>query len=371
MSKKYLLLGGAGLLGSAIATEIIKRNEQAVIVDIPEKILHKASRIGGAIYRGEDVFKKKALSECIQEVRPDIIINAINLATIFSDNPEEGYTSLIKFYVSLYAALVELSAPVHYIQMGTTGAGGLGFNIPFTHGDKLEDLPIIHKAAFSGITTSLLTMLSRSFKSEIKISEVKPGLAIFADAVQVEQIEGGGVAATTDGGESGPYTYNELALLTASMGFTTADCIARDVIAVIEEKRSLRRLSTYDVTEILNATIIAPTKSDEKRRQHLMKMLQKQGGAAAVIATGSLGPPSITRDLIISHAIIAKIPVSVDMHFFASLQLEPAIKATCTYIKKTHPELFAYLEKECTYGRYQVLSGKFKKQREAWELLVV
>ena len=366
MVKKYVIVGGAGLLGTAIAKEAVRRKEDVVIIDMPKKILSKKEKIPGVTYRGEDVLKKNVLRSCMKELKPDVLINAINVATIFSHDTKVGYDALIKFYVTLYGSILDLRKPLHYIQMGTTGAGGLGFNIPFTHGAALEDLPIIHKAAFSGMTTSLLTMLSRSYGGDIKVSEIKPGLAIFSDVVQVEKI-GDGVAVTADGGESGPYTYNELALLTARMGFTTADCIAKDVLAVIEGKKAVRRLSAYDITEVLNATIVSPVKGDEHRRQVLMKGMKHAAGKSGVIATGSLGPPSITRDLIIGHAILNKLQVSVDHHFFEVLQLDTAIRATCAYIKLHNSELFSYLQKECTYERYQQLSLQFKKQREAWQ----
>jgi hypothetical protein len=370
-AKKYLILGGAGLVGSAIAAQAVRAGNKIMVIDLPNRIARKQYHpIAGVSYWGEDVFEPGVLAELLYKNKPDVIVNTINVATIFSHEPQKGYQRLVKFYVELYNAITQVKRPLHYVQVGTTGSGGLGFNIPFTHGDTLEDLPIIHKAAFAGVTTALLTLLSRSFAGEVQVSEIKPGLAIFADQIVTQDIKKGVRLVAADGGESGPYTYNELGLLTATMGFTTADSIAKKALAVIQGKRSVRRVSQHDITEAINTTIISPIKADERRKLQLLNLLQKEQTEAYVIATGNLGPPSVTRDLILAYAIIQKLQVTVDEYFFAGLQIDPCIKATCSYIKETNPELYAYLQEACTYQRYQHLAHRVKKQKDPWQVLV-
>lgn len=368
-AQRFLIVGAAGLVGGTIAKELASTGVQVIGIDLADRIVLKNYHpIENVTYRGADIFKPGTMMELLHEFHPDVLINTVNVATLLSHDPQHGYPRLIKFYVEMYNAITHLRAPLHYVQIGTTGSGGLGFNLPFTHGDKMDELPIIHKAAFAGVTTSLLTMLSRSFDGEVQVSEVKPGLAIFSDHVTAREYAGARLLAA-DGGESGFYTYNELALLTATMGFTTADAIAKKVIAVLHGKRSVRRVNSFDVIEAINTTIIAPVNADERRKAHLIKILKQEQGETYIIATGNLGPPSITRDLILGYALIKKTPVAIDAGFWESIQADASIRATLAYIQEYKPELLVYLSEECTYQRYQHLAQRVRKAKEPWQLL--
>ena len=217
---------------------------------------------------------------------------------------------------------------------------GLGFNIPFTHGEATAELPIIHKAAFSGIITSLLVLLSRSFeKGAVRVSEVKPGLAVFSYTVVRETSPDNGSCVTLDGGESGAYTYQELALLTQWMGFTNVKQVADRIMNVINDDPREHRVAAHDITSALNASIIAQDEIDEKTKATTLEKMRAADrdttDGSVVIASGNLGPAEITADLILGRALI------VGGELGPTLQNDPAIRATLTYLTNTKPKLGA------------------------------
>jgi hypothetical protein len=248
--EKALVLGGLGLIGSSVVKELTKYFDVTVVDKREAK-----NPVANVEYLVEDAFIYNNLRKIILSLKPKLIMNAINIATIFSQNPEVNFRKLVNFYLGLYKTLGQLEGKIQYIQFGTTGSGGLGFNIPFTHGDKIEDLPIINKAAFAGVSDSMLTLLSRSFNGRIKISEIKPGLAIFRKELSVSKY-GDSNLVLVDGGESGFYSYDELALLTCYMGFTTVDTIVDKVMKILHGGKNFHNHCVYDTIGSLNGAII-------------------------------------------------------------------------------------------------------------------
>ncbi len=177
------------------------------------------------------------------------------MATIFSRVPAEGNKRSILFHLGLYDTLSKMGKRVSYLQVGTLGTGGLGFNVPFTHGEAQDDLPLFHKAALSGVTTSMLVLLSRSLPN-CQVSEIKPGLSIFNTDVTSANFEGCSLV-LLDGGENGHYTYDELALLTSFMGFTTPERIAREMMMVLAGEISDDNKLSRDVIKSVNESVIS------------------------------------------------------------------------------------------------------------------
>jgi hypothetical protein len=354
--KTYLILGGAGLIGRTFAYNASKRASRIVIVDLPEKI-SKSSLPKNAESLGGDIFKAGFLENLFIAYQPDVVLNTINVATIFSGNRGDGYHELIGFYARLYEALSLITKPLHYIQVGTTGSGGLGFNIPFTHGEGLEQKPIIHKAAFSGITSQLLVMLSRSFPSgKISVSEIKPGLAIFDSKIQISKLAGASCV-TLDGGESGHYTYNEVALLMRLMGFTTADLVVEKIMAIIDGEQRKGKVSSNDITAAMNASILTEGKADGAQRKKILKQMRDAGGEHNIIATGNLGPRSVTAQLLQSYMRLKGVTM---------LDPDASVRATLAYLSQKDLALAEYVENFCQ----QVPPlEKTQQKKEPWELV--
>src|SRR3989344_29165 len=290
---KILVLGGAGSVGRKICEIGLNKGYQIVSADIKPQNFEKVDCFQADIL-DFDNFKKLT-----DDSSPDIIVNCLNLATIFSRGSTNSHQDLINFHLGLYQIFLSLNH-IHYIQVGTTGTGGMGINAPFSHGEDLSKLPLFLKASFAGACTALLIILSRSFDdTNHRVSEVKPGLAIFNDELTETEIDRCSLV-LSDGGENGNYTYNELAILTAFMGFTTAYKIAEKVFLVINEDRSEKLVSNFDVIESANQSIVGQDEEDQKIRDSLLQRMAEKSTSNYIIATGNLGPPSLTRDLILA-----------------------------------------------------------------------
>ncbi len=361
-SKKIaLVFGGNGLIGSTIASLLKRKNYDVIVIDSKQRVSQKKYSLVKT-----DALKNDAVAHLLIEQQPNLVVNCINIATIYSHNPRKGYPNIIQFYSNLYRGLSTIKHPVHYIQVGTTGSGGLGFNIPFTHGEKSEDLPIIHKAAFAGITTSMLTLLSRSFDGLHSISEIKPGLAVFRDDIVRSKFNKSRLI-LLDGGESGHYTYDELRMLVNFMGFTTAERVTDKVVEIIEKKKIRKVISHFDIIENLNRTIIVPTANDLAKRDLLLESMQKLSGKQYIIATGSLGPPALTRDLILSYLHLSDRPETKGA-LGTSLSQNQAVSDTLTYIAKHNKKLFGYLKGELNYQNYHALQKHTRNCDEPWQI---
>jgi hypothetical protein len=372
MTRTWLLLGGGGLICGEIAERLNALGDKVFSLDFRQQPGIEAAHS----YTG-DALAPGVLDRFLAEVKPDGIINGINLATIFAREPAQGYASLVAYICSIHDALRDhllrregdSSRPMHFLQLGTTGSGGLGFNIPFTHGEATAELPIIHKAAFSGIITSLLVLLSRSFeKGAVRVSEVKPGLAVFSDTVVRETSPDNWSCVTLDGGESGAYTYQELALLTQWMGFTTVKQVADRIMNVINDDPREHQVAAHDITSALNASIIAQDEIDERTKATTLEKMRAADrdttDGSVVIASGNLGPAEITADLILGRALI------VGGELGPTLQNDPAIRATLTYLTNTKPKLGAAVLKLCNADRQKTLRGICNgNEREPWELV--
>lgn len=356
-----LIFGGNGLVGRTTRNELTKRGWKVVTVD------KKKPPSTIETYKQADILQKGTIETLVSDYSPEIIINCVNVATICSKDAPKNYNDFIGFYTELYRSIRKLNKKTHYLQVGTTGAGGLGFNIPFTHGDNIEDLPIIHKAAFAGITSGLLSMLSRSFTNGTRISEIKPGLAIFDPILKSVEFEGTETK-LIDGGESGSYTYDELALLTSFMGFTTVDKIVDKLLAILTKKQRIMRSTVYNLTDATNQSIISQDSSDIKKKHRILSAMRPKKNSTYIIATGNLGPPEITRDLILSTIVYSNKNLTPDQFKGAQL-INTTVQLTLDYIKKTNSELYNYLISAVSYQEYKRLCEFWAQKLEPWAIV--
>lgn len=322
-----LVLGGAGLVGRALVEGCRARGLEVAVADRVDPGLE------GVEHVPVDLLRPGGLDQAFAARAPRLVFNAVNLATLFSTRRPEGYDGLLRFYTRLYARLAASPAPITYVQIGTTGSGGLGFDIPFTHGDRLEDLPIIHKAAYAGISSQLLVLIARSFpRARVRVVEVKPGLSIFDPEIRVQPV-GEAVAVTVDGGESGAYTLDELALLTRYMGFTTPARVAEAVFTRLESPGETS-FPTHDVVAAIDAAVLGASPEDESDlTTQLERMTACAGARRRLPATGNLGPPTVTRDLIAAAARLAGAAPG-------AAELREDVAFACA----TRPELAGFLE---------------------------
>lgn len=150
-----------------------------------------------------EILTASTLYLLITEHRPEIIIDCVNTATALSyQNIYRVYDAMGRHLAgdvdsdsALYQLLAATSVPPlirHiqilyesmkkagtrlYIKIGTTGTGGMGLNIPFTHGEEVPSRLLMTKAATAGAHTMLLYTLSKTPGWPV-IKEIKPAAMI-------------------------------------------------------------------------------------------------------------------------------------------------------------------------------------------------
>ena len=80
-------------------------------------------------------------------------------------------------HIQLLDAAMRQAGTEMYIKIGTSGTGGMGLNIPYTHGEEKPSRVLLSKAAVAGAHTSLLFLMART-PGGPAVKEIKPTAAI-------------------------------------------------------------------------------------------------------------------------------------------------------------------------------------------------
>jgi len=157
-----------------------------------------------------EVLNNSEIYHLCNSFKPDVIIDSVNLATAISyqdifaasketfnaiKNGEEEkkldeetvktiekllltqYTPQITRHVQLFfQSMVEAKTEI-YLKIGTSGSGGMGLNIPFTHSEDKPSQTLLAKSAVAGAHSLLLFLMARTPGGPI-IKEIKPTAAI-------------------------------------------------------------------------------------------------------------------------------------------------------------------------------------------------
>jgi hypothetical protein len=320
------------------------------------------SQLLDALYGSFDsAFEDNALVNMIREHRPEVVVDAVNTATSFSYQDvfdgvakvrdwisEEGFKAegiadletfllsqstpqLIRHVRFVYRATRAYDTRV-YLKVGTTGTGGMGLNIPYTHSEDRPSKTLLAKTEAAFAQTGLLFLLARTPKSPI-VKEVKPAAMIGYRAVQVKTardkhgnthlFEPKGVRISVgnqlplaekaesyeqlgdlkvpvvDTGENGVFTRGEFAAITAlgQMEYITPEEIARTVVLEIRGANTGK-----DVISALDGSVLNPSYKAGLMRDVALRDLEKVEQAAVEagecipsIALGRLGPPELSK----------------------------------------------------------------------------
>ena len=246
-----LVLGGWGLVGSAVCRKLMEFNPARIIVTSLKQ--HEAEEAvkelftlypdsptdrfipwwGNVFTRTlwkdlprEDILKDSEkrrilVDDCIDELNteilhtsalydvlitynPDAVIDCINTATAIAyqdiyagarkilketdDNQHASSETVERLVASLYVpqltrhiqilykGLVDAKTTV-YLKVGTSGTGGMGLNIPYTHSEEQPSRVLLAKAAVAGAQTLLLFLTARTPNGPI-VKEIKPSATI-------------------------------------------------------------------------------------------------------------------------------------------------------------------------------------------------
>jgi hypothetical protein len=391
-SKKVLVLGGYGLVGTAVCRELLTRRPREI--QIHSLRLAEAERardelaqeagstvlsvsegdIFGQVERGSRRDEIRAqllplddaelgryrLYQLLVESRADAVVDCINTATgiayrdIFRSaedllhqldlptGPDAAAAEallealymprLIRHVQIMYRGLVDAEVRV-YIKVGTTGTGGMGLNVPYTHSEERPSRVLLSKSAIAGAQSMLLFLMGRTPGAPIT-KEIKPAAAIAWKRIGYGPIHRRGkplqlvealpapLPATfsshdpaaarvlpethdnvyIDTGENGVFSLEEFVTVTAAeqMEFVTPEEIARYLVFEIEGGNT-----GHDIVNALDAAVLGPTYRAGLLRQgaiEQMRDLERRHGVHSV-AFEMLGPPRNSKLLFEAHLL--------------------------------------------------------------------
>lgn len=224
-----------------------------------------------------------------------------------------------------------------YLKVGTTGTGGMGLNIPFTHSEEKPSRLLLSKSSVAGAHTMLLFLLGRTLDAPV-VKEVKPAAAIGWKDIDYGEIRRHGqvvdlydctpdsaldlsdgfeagseenwqrVPGKTlesvyiDAGENGYLSLGEFAVLSNEglMEFVTPEEIADRAITELEAGNTGK-----DVIAALDSSVLDPSyRAGMLRERAISKMQHLEGNHdTQSIAFELLGPPRLAKLLFEAHLL--------------------------------------------------------------------
>jgi NAD(P)-dependent dehydrogenase (short-subunit alcohol dehydrogenase family) len=328
----------------------------------------------------DDAYQRSTLTSALREERPDIVIDCVNTASgisyqdVYTNSIEvrgaldfiaervadrdlkeiwenrkklertletlllsQSIPQLIRHTQLLYRAMVEVGTRV-YVKVGTTGTGGMGLNIPYTHGEDKPSAKLMSKTAVGFAHTGLMFLMARTPGGPI-VKEIKPaamvaykkvtyqslknrrdGSPVFAYAPRPQPLDGELTLSLpkekfkhmgelemvgVDTGENGFFARGEFEAVTSinQMEFVTPEEIARNVVHEIKGSNT-----GVDVIAAIDGSIMVPSYRAGYLRGsaiEAMRRLERETTSHS-IATGELGPPKLTKLLYEAHLLKIK-----------------------------------------------------------------
>jgi hypothetical protein len=216
-----------------------------------------------------------------------------------------------------------------YVKVGTSGTGGMGLNIPYTHGEEKPSRVLMSKAALAGAQTLLTFLMARTPGGPEVVKEIKPTALIAWKEIGYGKILRGGQefslydcspeqalpvkdsanlrpqgdfgkatgkaleAVYINTGENGLFAAGDFAAITAfgQMEFVTPEEIAQNVVREILGGNTGR-----DVIGALDGAVMGPTFRAGQLRDAALERLRQLGEEhGESVAFEILGPPRMSK----------------------------------------------------------------------------
>ncbi len=321
----------------------------------------------------EKAYQRSLLVQLILEHKPDVIIDSINTATAISYQDIYSATQiahsefnslhekffqtdranfekeledskraieilmisqyipqLIRHVILLNRAIREANTRL-YLKVGTTGTGGMGLNIPYTHGEDKPSAQLMSKTAIAFAHTGLMFLMARTPTETYPdappiIKEIKPaamvgysnitqktvcrkGKPVYIYNSHKEELKDQLVLQLDDDemekkeklkipivetGENGMFTKGEFETITTlrQMEFMTPEEIARVV------ELEIRGVNTgKDVISAIDGAIMGPTYRAGYLRDQAIEQIERLEIQTKIpsVALGELGPPELSK----------------------------------------------------------------------------
>ncbi|HEX4574513.1 MAG TPA: hypothetical protein VH158_05230 [Gemmatimonadales bacterium] len=305
----------------------------------------------------DDILQRNLLYQLLQKYRPDAVVDSINTATAFAyqdvvqsaqdllARAAEGTldraaverhvlvltTPQLIRHIQILVEALRRAETKAYVKIGTSGTGGMGFNIPYTHSEERPSRTLLAKAAVAGAQSLLLFLLGRTPGAPATV-EIKPTATIawreigfgpirrkgkpiaLVDCPQPVPVAQAFQAGATpwcdlgrplegvfiDVGENGLFSRDEFETVTAlgQMEFITPEEVAEYVLLELEGRATGR-----DIVAALDAATAGPTYRAATLRAHALAYLRALEGhtQSRSVAYEMLGPPRLTKLLWEAH----------------------------------------------------------------------
>src|SRR5438094_909406 len=151
----------------------------------------------------DDLLHRSFLYQLLMKYKPDAVVDSINTATAFAyQDPQQSAQELLALgadgnadraaverhvllltlpqlirHVQILAEALRRAETKAYVKIGTSGTGGMGYNIPYTHSEERPSRPLLMKSAVAGAQSLLLFLLGRTPGAPATI-EIKPTATI-------------------------------------------------------------------------------------------------------------------------------------------------------------------------------------------------
>jgi hypothetical protein len=335
-----------------------------VFLPAPVARLERSAMLADPAHRGlvlgdllgdltEAVLERSLLYQILTRYKPDAVVDSINTATAFAY--QDIFQSARELLAQARAGTVtEAMIESHvltltmpqlirhtqimleglrgagaqaYVKIGTSGTGGMGFNIPYTHSEERPSRTLMTKSAVAGAQSLFLFLMGRTPGAPATV-EIKPTATIawreigagpvwrrgkpiplvdcpqplavteaFRDGATGWQDLGRpleGVYINT--GENGQFARDEFATVTAlgQMEFITPEEVADYVVLELEGRPTGR-----DIVAALDGATAGPTYRAAILRSYALDRLdalERECGRRS-IAYEMLGPPRLTKML--------------------------------------------------------------------------
>jgi hypothetical protein len=348
---------------------------RARLLDSPER---RAALYDDLFGDFEAAYDRSQLAQLVREHKPDVIVDSINTATAISY--QDVYTAsvvasnqfdalaarlasangagagaateaaqrameillisqsvpqLIRHVLVMHRAMSEAGTRL-YLKVGTTGTGGMGLNIPYTHSEDKPSAKLMTKTAIAFAHTGLMFLMARTYGGPV-VKEVKPGAMVGYNDItrrtirerghpvmvfegQTEPLDetltlhhpddrytclGRLQMVVVDTGENGLFTKGEFEAIThlRQMEFITPEEIARQVVLEIKGSNT-----GYDVIAAIDSAVMNPTYRAGYLRHFALEeitRLERETNTHSV-ALGQLGPPELGKLLWEAHLLKLK-----------------------------------------------------------------
>ncbi len=323
----------------------------------------------------DEAYGRSALVRLIQQLRPHVVVDCINTATAISYQDVESLVmathdildqlkqavdhqdfdalrtiggqldrtvrtlmlsqssmQLIRHVQLVHRALCEVGTRL-YLKVGTTGTGGMGLNIPYTHSEDRPSSQLMNKNAIAFAHSGLMFLMARTPDGPL-VKELKPAALIGYRRVSYNAVKRRGLPqlryqskstrldgvislrgeenlyerlgklrmAVVDTGENGRFARGEFETITHidQMEFVTPEEIAQQ--AVLEIKGSN---TGYDVIAGIDSSLMNPSYRAGVLRQTALDKLARleEETASHSVALGQLGPPELSKLLYEAHLL--------------------------------------------------------------------